>query len=109
MLCRKGQGLTPGSLSMSALNLASSQSLVLGAPFTASSAAGAASAAALGLTFSPHCTCRSHGMSDDLSLPVSMAKSATILMPLGWGPRLHALLGVSCVSCPGLSTGCAYR
>ena len=68
MLCRKSQGLTPGSCSMSALNLASSQSLVLGAPFTASSAAGAASAAALGLRFSPYCTCRPHDKSDILSM-----------------------------------------
>lgn len=42
---------------MSALNLASSHSLVLLAPFTGASAPGAASVASFGLRFSPYCTC----------------------------------------------------
>ena len=46
---------TSGSFSMSDLNLASSQSLVL-VPFSLSSAEGAASAASLGLLISPYCT-----------------------------------------------------
>ena len=102
---------------MSALNLASSQSLVLGAPFTASSAAGAASAAALGLRFSPYCTCRPHHLSGILCTSIqgmqrllSLTKpAASPICKAGCHSPAACTPDLAAADCLTLSTGCASR